>query len=106
MHLLFFLCLNECDLQEVSSILDLGFLGSVEVSWSGENAGNTHSKKSIALLLRVRICFFCCDWCDVHVRSILAWVLWPGAETAAGYNSAISAKHALFFVWPNMSLSL
>ena len=32
MHLLLFLCLKECDLREVSSILDRGFLGSVEVS--------------------------------------------------------------------------
>ena len=33
--------------------------GSVEVSWAGENAGDTHLKKSLALLLRVRPRSFC-----------------------------------------------
>ncbi len=63
-------------------------LGSVEVSWAGENAGNTHSKKSIARLLRVRVCCFCFNWCDVHVRSI--W-LGPRRQLVPGYICSFMA---------------
>ena len=67
----FVFCSNECDLQEDSSILDCGLfrLGSVEVSWVDENAGNTHLEKTLALLLRARVCVLFCNCCDLLFQS-------------------------------------
>jgi hypothetical protein len=71
--------------------LIVGCLGSVEVSWASEIAGNTHSKQSLARLLMLRVCSFCSNWCGAHIRSI-----WLGQRLQQGYNSAIAAKHAFF----------
>jgi hypothetical protein len=68
-----------------------------EVHWAGENAGNMHSKKSTVQLFRFWVCFFCTDWCDLHIRSI-----WLGQRRLQGYDSAVM----LFLLWPNMHLSL
>jgi hypothetical protein len=66
-------------------------LGSVEVSWAGENRDNTHSQKSIPWLFRDWVCCFCFNWCDLHIRSI-----WLGPRRQLGCDSAIAAKHAFF----------
>ena len=82
--LIYWLCIlysNECVLREISGILIVAGLGSVEVSWAGENAGNMHSKNFRARLSKFLVCCFFFSRC----RSI-----WPGQ----GYNSAIAAKHA------------
>ena len=45
-------------------------LGSVEVSWAGENRGSIHSKCFKARLMRFWVCFFFSSRCDLHSRSI------------------------------------
>ncbi len=45
-------------------------LGSVEVSWAGENRGSTHSKYFKARLSKFLVCCFFFSRCDLHIRSI------------------------------------
>jgi hypothetical protein len=53
--------------------------GSVEVSCASENAGETHSIKSLMLLLRDWLRSFCFNRCDLHIGNRRAWVLWTDA---------------------------
>jgi hypothetical protein len=70
------------------------YFGSVEVSWAGENAGDTHLKKSVALLLRVRPRSFCFGRCDLQIRSHWCNEL---MSRRRGYDSEMSAQRALAF---------
>jgi hypothetical protein len=103
------LCSNECDLQEASIFLDRGLFGVCwSRSWAGENAGNTHSKKSLALLLRARLRSFCFNQCDLHIWSRWAWVLWKDAMNRCrdGEKTMMRSQlnMLLHFIRLNMSL--
>ncbi len=95
-------CSNECDLREVSGILNGLLFWIIGVGWAGENAGKMHSKNQVARLLRLWVCCFCFNWCGVHVRSIWLGCCDLGQRRQRRYNSAIAAKLAFFcpdWIW-------
>jgi hypothetical protein len=65
-----------------------------------KNAGNTHSKKSLALLLRVRLCSFCFNQLICTFEAIVN-ICHELMSRRQGCDSEISAQHAfsIFFYW-------
>ncbi len=86
-------CLNKCHVQRFLVFLIVCCFEPGEVGWAGKNAGNTHPKKSFALLWGFWPAFLVPT--DMVPNSKH---LWPGAGRQRVYNSLIAAKHAFFDV--------